>query len=162
MFVVLFRHAHKGVTPPQDPTLSPKGYEQAARLKDLIFNGVLPIPTHCWVSEMMRTKETLDHAIQHYRPKVHLREELNVRTMLEELSQFRGRIQKFVNEITARASTKEAHYICTHYDWIEESMSIIDCNKDLNSSEFASWAPGQYIVFDVRDGIWTYSSRGST
>lgn len=160
MKAILFRHGHKSLAPLTDPDLTEKGFEQSRALLNKISNDLLPVPTHCWVSEKVRTKQTLDAAIQNYKPQTNQKTELDVRLHHETLPQFRARIQKFISDITNRKNENETHFICTHYDWIEESLTMIDSDQNLNSHQFASWAPGQYLIFDIRDGIWNYVSQG--
>jgi broad specificity phosphatase PhoE len=153
MILILFRHGHKGQTPFQDPDLTPKGFDQALDLVTKIEQGILPQPTHCWFSEMIRTKQTLQKVIEKYQPKNFQKSELNIRNHIgaksETTQDFRTRIQKFCNDLVSKQKPSEVHFICTHYDWIEEVLTLINSDKDLNSFEFSNWAPGQYLVFEI-------------
>ena len=151
MVILLFRHGHKAFSIDNDPPLSPKGFEQAVHLNQLIAEKKIPLATHCWVSEKKRTLQTLEKAIDQHQMITHKKSDLNYREAEENTAQFRSRIQKFLRELSARAKESEIHYVCTHYDWIEEAMTLIDCDKDLGSYEYASWSPGQYLVFDLID-----------
>jgi broad specificity phosphatase PhoE len=151
MIILLFRHGHKVFSVDNDPPLSPKGFEQAQHLNQLIAENKIPLATHCWVSDKKRTLQTLEKAIEQHQMITHKKSDLNYREGDENTAQFRSRIQKFLRELSARAKESEIHYICTHYDWIEEAMTLIDCDKDLRSYEYASWSPGQYLVFDLVD-----------
>ena len=149
MIFILFRHGHKGLTPFTDPGLSPQGFDQSQNLVDQIENGTLPKPTHCWFSEKIRAQQTLAKVIDLYKPLSTAKIELNLRNHIETTKAFKSRIQKFCNELTLRNKQQEVHFVCTHYDWIEEFLTLINSDKDLNSFEYSNWSPGQYLVFEI-------------
>ncbi len=151
MIILLFRHGHKAFSIDNDPALSPKGSEQAQHLTRLISDGKIPLATHAWVSEKKRTFQTLEKAIDKHKLITYKKSDLNYRETLENTAQFKYRIQKFLRELGLRAKENEIHYVCTHYDWIEEALTLIECDKDLNTYEFANWSPGQFMVFDLVD-----------
>ncbi len=151
MVIFIFRHGHKAFSIDNDPPLSPKGFEQAMYLNQLIADKKIPLATHCWVSDKKRTFQTLEKVIDQHQLIAHKKSDLNYREAKENTVQFRQRIQKFLRELSTRAKESEIHYICTHYDWIEEAMPLINCDKDLGSYEYASWSPGQYLAFDLVD-----------
>lgn len=162
MVILLFRHGHKAFSIDNDPALSPKGFEQALRLPQMIEDKKVPRPTHCWVSEKKRTLQTLEKAIEKHHITTYKKSELNYREAEENTAQFRNRIQKFLLELSKRAKETEIHYVCTHYDWIEEAMSLIECDKDLNSYEYANWSPGQYLMLDLVDSnSFRFLGKGS-
>ncbi|MFN3454496.1 MAG: histidine phosphatase family protein [Pseudobdellovibrio sp.] len=165
MTIILIRHGHKAMQPADNPTLSPKGYEQSHKLLTYVKNNQLPAPTHCFFTDKIRTYETLQEIIKVYQPKTELKTDLNLHHHLETSLQFRQRVQKCINYFTFLSSQPELHhqiiYLCTHYDWIEEAMSIIDCDQNLNSFEYVSWAPAQFIEFEIIDHIWHIKSKGS-
>jgi phosphohistidine phosphatase SixA len=166
MIFILLRHGHKSMEPPENPTLSGKGHEQARQLLKMVQEKTLPAPTVCIYSDKIRTKETLSELIDFLKTKNELKTDLNMREYNETATQFRTRIQKLVNLYTYQGSQPENKnqvvYACTHYDWIEEAMTVIDSDKNLNSYEFASWSPAQYIEFKINeDGIWQFRSRGA-
>ncbi len=151
MIILLFRHGHKTFSIDNDPELSPRGFEQAQHLIQLVNNQKIPLATHCWVSEKIRTFQTLEKAIVQHKLTTYKKSDLNHREGDENSTQFRQRVQKFLRELGSRAKETEIHYICTHYDWIEEALALIECDKDLTSYEYASWSPGQYLVLDLID-----------
>lgn len=166
MIFILLRHGHKSMMPPENPSLSEKGHEQARQLLKMVQENTLPAPTVCLYSDKIRTKETLGDLIETFKPKHELKTELNLRELNENGQQFRSRIQKLVNLYTYQASQPQSKnqvvYACTHYDWVEEAMTVIDCDKNLNSFEFASWSPAQYIEFKIsEEGLWQFKSRGA-
>lgn len=164
MILILFRHGHKGMTPFQDPDLTPKGFDQAHDLVTQIENETLPKPTHCWFSDMIRTKQTLLKAIEKYQPTTHQKSELNIRSHAETTQMFYARIQKFYNDLVLKQKTNEVHFVCTHYDWIEESLAFITSDKNLNSFEFSNWSPGQYLIFEIdsseKSEVWKVLNKG--
>lgn len=162
MQLILFRHAHKGLTPAADPELSAPGFKQAEKLVELVAAKKIPAPTKAWVSEKIRTRQTIDPVTRHFKATVETSDLLNLRAYSENAEQFRLRIKKMLNMIDelAQKSADEIHYLCTHYDWIEEALAFINSPTDLTTYEYASWAPAQYIHFEVRDGLWTVKSKG--
>lgn len=162
MVIIFFRHGHKAFSMDNDPPLSPKGFEQALHLNQLISDQKIPLATHCWVSEKIRTFQTLAQAIEVHQLNTYKKSELNYREADETQDQFKQRIQKFLRELATRSKETEIHYVCTHYDWIEEALLWIDCDQDLMSYEFANWSPGQYMIFDLTDKHrYTFLKKGS-
>ena len=166
MIFILIRHGHKAMDPAENPNLSAKGFEQARQLLKMVKDKALPVPTVCLYTDKIRTKETLSDLIENFKPKHEIKTDLNLRELNETAQQFRARVQKLVNLYTFQASQPQNNnqvvYACTHYDWVEEAMTVIDCDKNLNSYEFAGWSPAQYIEFQIgEDGIWHFKSRGA-
>lgn len=166
MIFVLLRHGHKTMDPPENPSLSAKGHEQSRKLLQMAESKAIPKPTVCLFSDKIRTKQTLHDLIENYKPKAELKTDLNMREHTETAQQFRARVQKLINLYTFQASQPENKnqvvYACTHYDWVEEAMTVIDCDKNLNSYEFAGWAPAQYLEFKItEEGQWLLTSRGA-
>lgn len=165
MIFILLRHGHKSMDPADNPCLTDRGYLQAKKLLQYVQENKLPLPSLCLYSEKIRTKETLDELISHYRPRHEALSELNLRSHLESAQDFRQRIQKLIHQYTLKASqtstgSKQVIYACTHYDWIDEALTIIDADVDLNSYEYRSWAPAQYIEFQIENGLWYLKSKG--
>lgn len=164
MEIVLFRHAHKGVMPLADPELSDLGFDQARRLGECVRSHQIVRPTHAWCSEKIRTQQTLAIVCEQNQVEIENSQLLNVRSYSESADQFRERIKKFLDLLgslsqTANSET-QVHFVCTHYDWIEESMVFIPCDKDLTTYEFSSWAPGQYLHFEIKNRNWNLLGKG--
>ncbi len=151
MIILLFRHGHKAFSIDHNPPLSPKGFEQALHLSQIIRDKKIPQATHCWVSEKIRTLQTFENAIDEFKIITSKKSELNERESHENVDQLRSRIQKFLLQLSQRLKESEVHYICTHYDWIEEALTFITCDTDLTGFEYAHWSPGQYLIFDLVD-----------
>lgn len=161
MKFVLFRHAHKGISPFEDPELSKQGFEQSILISELIKKEVLPKPTHLFVSPKRRTSQTFYPTGKEFTLPLKIQPELDQRNSHESSAEFRQRVQNFLNHIEKIPAADSVIFACTHYDWIEESMTLINCDKDLNSFEFSHWSPTQYIVFQVQSGLWKFQSKGS-
>ena len=161
MKFVLFRHAQKGITPFEDPELSLKGFEQSAQLVELIKNKSLPVPTFLFISPKRRTSQTLYPISKNYNLTPQLSDLLDQRRNDESSLHFRQRVQSFLNDLETRNS-QEVVFACTHYDWLEEAMTLIHCDRDLNTFEFAHWAPTQFVVFQVENGIWKFVGKGNS
>jgi phosphohistidine phosphatase SixA len=160
MKFVLFRHAHKGVQPFEDPELSLPGFEQAARLTGMISAQQLPVPTKLWVSPRRRTSQTFYPVSRGYSIPLEIKDELD-QCSEETGSEFRKRIQSLLNEIDSMKLSAETVFACTHYDWIEHAMQLIHCDRDLNTFEFSHWSPTQFVEFDITAAGWTFVKKGA-
>jgi broad specificity phosphatase PhoE len=160
MKLILFRHAHKGFIPFDDPELSAQGFEQSLRLLELVRAGQIPTPHVLLVSPKRRTSQTFYPISRDFGLKIEIQPELDQHITNENNSEFRKRIQNFINSVENFSQNSNV-YVCTHYDWIEESMTLINCDKDLNSFEFSHWSPTQYIIFEIEDRLWKFVGKGS-
>ena len=160
MRLVLFRHGHKQFSMDNDPSLSDRGYIQATHLLDLVEKQQLPRPTHCWYSEKKRTLETLSALDQLPNLQWHKKSHLNERSPKEDHSQFHSRISSAIKDIVKEVTSKDVIFVCTHYDWIEDAIALLPCDKNLTSFEFVNWVPGQYIEFDHYDDLFHVIKKG--
>ncbi len=163
MEVVLFRHAQKGITPFEDPELTAEGLRQAEMIATLVAKKIIPPPTHAWASPKIRTSQTLQPACESRQIKIQKTDFLNLRSDRETSLVFNRRIAEFLLQFEKNktAHSSETHFLCTHYDWIEEAMTLINCDKDLNSFEYSHWAPTQFIVFEITQAHWKLVRKGS-
>ena len=161
MKFVLFRHAHKGIQPFDDPELSIPGFEQAAQLVEMVNKHQLPTPTRLLVSPRRRASQTLYPLSRGFAVPLEIKNDLDQAASQENGTAFRKRIENFLNEITALAEKPEAIFACTHYDWIETAMPLINSDKDLTTFEFSHWSPTQHIEFEITSGVWTYIKKGA-
>lgn len=159
MKFILFRHAQKGVTPFEDPELTPKGFEQSAQILNLVKDSKVPAPTSLLVSPKRRTSQTLYPLAKEYGLDLNVSHELDLRTGTESLQDFRLRITHFLNSLSENHRQKQIIFACTHYDWIEEAMTLINCDKDLNTFEFSHWAPAQFAAFEVTENTWHFINK---
>lgn len=158
MKIILIRHAQKGIQPIDDPELDQKGKIQALSLLKQIQLGHLPHPTHSSVSLKIRTMQTLLPMIEFYKISTTQSNLLQSKGSNQTLAQYREQITKWIQSI--QSENEDVHYVCTHFDWIEEAMSLIPCDRDLNTFEFAHWSPAQYIVFEIHEGLWKFKAKG--
>lgn len=159
MKFVLFRHGSKGFTPFEDPELNAQGFQQSVQIAELVKKESLPEPTVLFVSPKRRTSQTFYPLSKEFAVKMQIREELDLRQPDESLKQFRNRIQIFL-DFVAGQKNEDVVFACTHYDWIEESLTVIECDRNLNSFEFSHWAPSQYLVFEVDNTGWKVLKKG--
>lgn len=159
MRFVLFRHAQKGIMPFEDPELSPNGFMQADHLLKLVHSDKIPKPEALLVSPKRRTSQTFYKISKEYNLPCQVRPDLNQRESDETSQQFKDRIQNFLNSLVTNTSQTTV-FACTHYDWIEEAMTLIHCDRDLNSFEFMHWSPTQYIEFEIQNTIWKFIQKG--
>ncbi len=162
MYLILIRHGHKTFLPTHDPTLSDKGFSQASELLKLVEKGVLAGPNMCWVSDSQRTYQTVEKIIKHYNVQCEKTDQLSVRQNHESGSEFRTRVAKTISSLEqiALESRDKVYMLCTHFDWIEEAMSVINCDQNLTSFEYSHWAPAQYMVFEIKDSTWYVRDKG--
>ncbi len=150
MIWVIFRHGEKQMQG-FDPELSPEGIVQAKNILEKAKGGKLPKPNALYVSTKKRTAQTFDPLAQHFRMKTQVKVELTERVPGETQEKFRFRIQEFLVKLLLLHQDNEVIYLCTHYDWIEEFLTVIESDKDL--SRFASFGPAQYIMFEKKE-LW--------
>jgi phosphohistidine phosphatase SixA len=164
MKFVLFRHAHKGFTPFEDPELSPRGFQQATKILALVRTNLLPKPTELFVSPRRRTSQTFYPLSRELQISFSVSDLLDQRKENENLQQFRLRIAQFIEGFSDRTTlANKTVFVCTHYDWIEEAMSLINCDRNLDSFEFSHWAPAQYLVLELvaaETQLWSYKING--
>ena len=161
MKFVLFRHAHKGVQPFDDPELSLPGFEQAAKLVDLVNQKTLPVPTKLLVSPRRRTSQTFYPLSKNFSVPLEINKDLDQSANDEYGTSFKKRIEGFLADLSTTDDSQAVVFACTHYDWIEHAMVLINCDKDLNSFDFSHWSPTQFIEFDVTPGVWKFIKKGS-
>jgi hypothetical protein len=65
------------------------------------------------------------------------------------------RIQKFISYLEKQTGVI---FLCSHFDWIEEFLIQVPCDQDL--FRYGSWAPGQYMVFEIQEGLWHLEKHG--
>ncbi len=163
MKLVLLRHAQKGITPFDDPHLTEAGFLQNEALGQLVLKEILPRPTHLWASPKIRTGQTLKATAEICKISIQVDDLLDLRSPEETAAQFRKRILALLHQTDGHAgkAPHEVHYFCTHYDWIEEAMTLINADKDLNSFEFSHWTPTQFIVFEIKEALWRVLKKGN-
>ncbi len=163
MNIVLFRHAKKSFLPFDDPSLSPEGFIQSERLPETVKKQNLPPATALWASEKIRTHQTFQNLAATLGLKIITRTELNLRADFETQKMFQARVQSLIDELSVTTQKQDSNhviYLCTHYDWIEESMPLIPSDKNLTGFEFSTWAPAQFVHFKIAEKNWQFIKKG--
>lgn len=155
MKIYLFRHGQKAMDFSGDPDLTTEGHAQATKILDKVLKNELPKPTELWVSPKKRTLSTFRPLSQQLGLALQTHDCLLEQKSDENLSEFRERIRNLLHSF---ADQPEAViFMCSHYDFLVESMAVIPSDKDLTESEFSHWTPCQYIGFEVKpDGIFEF------
>lgn len=150
MIWVIFRHGEKQVQG-FDPELAAQGHIQAKSILEKVKSNKLPKPNALYVSTKKRTAQTFEPLASHYSTKSQIKAELTEKVPGETQEKFRFRIQEFLVKLLLLHQDNEVIYICTHYDWIEEFLSVIECDTDL--SRYSNFGTGHYIMFDKKE-LW--------
>ncbi|MBV2167758.1 MAG: histidine phosphatase family protein [Bdellovibrio sp.] len=155
MKIYLFRHAQKAMDFSGDPDLTPEGHAQASKILDKVLKSEIPRPTELWVSPKKRTHSTFRPLSQHFNLPLQIQDSLLEQKSEENISEFRSRIERLFEGAAEKENA--VVFLCTHYDWVVEAMSIVPSDKDLSGSEFSHWSPAQYVAFEVnQDGIYEF------
>ncbi len=153
MRLVLFRHAEKQHDGTANPKLSAYGAQQALKLAQDVSVKNLPTPQVLMASPRIRTQQTLSPLAQNLGLKVSIYEPLNERLPNESVADFRRRIQELLVHTQMDYQKNECVYLCTHYDWIEEFLTIIECNTDL--TKYSQWSSAQWLWLDKKE-LWEF------
>lgn len=154
MKVYLFRHGQKDSLPFEDPDLTGFGHQQASKLAELIRQGALLSGTQFLASPRKRAQSTLGPAAELCNVPVQVISDLDQRATFESSDVFRARIQQILSSLEKKFSDNDVIYLCSHHDWIEESLSVIPSDTDLLDPRYWSWRPAQYMHFEIIDGLW--------
>lgn len=157
MKTVLFRHAERQSNGLTNPPLSPRGEEQASKLAAMVGAHLLPQPTKLLSSPRIRARQTLLPLSLALNCEIQVASELDERQNYESAQQFSTRIEKFLQQLP---NQQGIIFFCTHLDWIEEAMTLIPSSSDLTKNDYATWSPGQYMEFEVSDGLWDLQTFG--
>ena len=165
MKLLLIRHASRALNSIGNTSLSPYGKQQAARLAELVPQGVLPQPSRLVSSPKKRARETFEPVAM--APQLSL--EVVVDPRLDERHQnetgreFEARVREVLEELALAAQTAprtECVWLCTHLDWLEIAMIFVP--GALSEAELAaSWTNAGYRVFQIDNGLWTLISSGA-
>ena len=153
MRLVLFRHAEKQHDGTANPKLSSYGAQQALKLAQDVSVKNLPTPQVLMASPRVRTQQTLSPLAQKLGLNISIIEPLNERLPSESVADFRRRIQELLIHTQMDYQKNECVYLCTHYDWIEEFLTIVECSTDLR--QYSQWASAQWLWLDKKE-IWEF------
>jgi phosphohistidine phosphatase SixA len=155
MALFLFRHGDKAKTWDADPPLSEKGLLQAEALASLVERGDLPTPHQVIASPRKRAQQTLLPTSQVAQLTLTIADDLYERQPHENSELFNRRIKKFLTQLPQRLNANSNLYLCSHMDWLEEALLLLDSDTDFNLRPIF-WAPCQYVEFEWQDGIWIF------
>ncbi len=160
MKIYIFRHAQKAMDFSGDPDLTAGGHDQASKLLDRVLKHDLVQPTELWVSPKRRTHSTFRPLSEHFKLPLQTQEALLEQEGGETISDFRRRIEHLIALASNSDSDSKADsviFMCSHYDWVIEAMSLIPCDTDLTEGPFAHWNPCQYAGFETgTEGVFTF------
>jgi broad specificity phosphatase PhoE len=149
MQVFMFRHAERENTGSSNPPLSRRGLLQSQKLADMVANQILPSPSKCFSSPLLRAKQTFAKL----NTEVIIAEDLIERQSSETATQFRKRVQRFLQSLE---TLKGVVFFVTHLDWIEEALIFMDTDFSIEH-----WPPAQAAEFELNDGHWQFQlTRG--
>ncbi|MFN7727877.1 MAG: SixA phosphatase family protein [Bdellovibrio sp.] len=157
MQIFLFRHAERENSGAGNPPLSARGLKQARELAKLRESGAFPPAGKVLVSPKIRTQQTFAPLAESLELQLAMTPELDERLSSESASQFASRVKRFLGYLERQTGVL---YVCTHLDWLEEAMIVIPSDTDLLAEKFQTWAPAQFIEFDVREGLWQVLKSG--
>ena len=161
MRFILLRHADKERSFEANPKLSEQGRKQAQSLADLVSKGSLPGPLQLLSSPKIRAKQTLEPLSKSSGIKIQELPELLERQSHENSAQFLTRIKSTISRLEKlNPSSSGVIYAVTHFDWIEDFLAVLHSDQDFSEAHFHSWAPCQFMEFEIKDGIWHYCRWG--
>jgi phosphohistidine phosphatase SixA len=155
MKIYIFRHAQKAMDFSGDPDLTTDGHNQASTLLDLVLKKEIAQPTQLWVSPRKRTHSTFRPLSEQFKLPLTNQEDLLEQHGDESLQIFRRRISNTLEK--ASEAKNEVIFMCSHYDWVIEAMTLIPSETDLTEDRFQHWTPCQCVGFEVQsDGMYKF------
>ncbi len=151
MKIILFRHAEKAYSTSNNPPLSERGNQQANRIAELISAGKIPRPDVLLCSPKIRTFQTLLPVSALLKIEIKQMKELDERLSTESSAQYFQRVQ---NTISWLGHQKSNVLLVTHFDWLEEAMTAIPCDTDLNQEKYHAWGSAHYMNFSLNGDVW--------
>jgi phosphohistidine phosphatase SixA len=157
--LVLFRHGDKKLALSSDPDLSPKGLQQSQKLVEDIISKKISKPDVLIVSPRRRTGQTFQKVADHFAIELTTRKELDQQHTHESRSDFRKRIQGFLITLQLDYTDEKTIYLCSHIDWVNEFMSIIETSADITKPQFHNFRSAQWVEFKKNE-IWDVMNYG--
>ncbi len=158
MSLYLFRHGDRtSRTPHSEPELSATGLLQADHLRAWVARRTLPTPTQLWASPRHRAQQTFRPLAEALGIVLQAVPELDERTPRESAVRFRERVDKTLNRAKAIDGML---FICSHFDWLEEAITLIPADEDLQVAGGPLWSPGAFLGFDFSDDLWNVRQKG--
>ncbi len=147
----LFRHAEKERSFSVDPSLSSRGLNQALALAQLVTDGELSKPTVLLSSPKLRAQQTFQPLAKDLQLRVQITPDLLERQSQESSLQFVKRIKSTIAQVEKLSGVI---YAVTHYDWIEDFLTVVSSDTDFYEGAYHSWPSGQLMEFEIKDGLW--------
>lgn len=156
MRILLFRHCEKDQAR-SDGGLSARGLRQAEKLSADVASSYKPQPQKIIASPRLRAQQSFSPLALVMNQELITWTEMDERLASEDYDLFKKRIQKALKNLEQLSGCV---YVCSHLDWIEEALLMINSDTDLNQAQFQMWSPGTYIDFEVHDGLWMLKHFG--
>lgn len=153
MKIYLFRHAEKASLFHPNPGLSQGGERQAQRLAERVRASEMPRPTQLWVSPKKRAQLSFQPLAEQYELRLDIKEALDEKRNDENRESFRARIGELCRGL---AGQEGIIYVCTHIDWLEESMDFFSGERSWESEIPSHWSPLQYLALQEREGLFDF------
>jgi phosphohistidine phosphatase SixA len=158
MHILLFRHAEKVHAATANPPLSQRGLHQAEKIADMISQGLIPAPELLFSSPKIRALQTFSAISKQFNIEIRQVAELDERQSSETSGQFFTRVKSYLAWLR---SISQNAYVVTHLDWVEEALTLIPCDVDLQQEQYHVWGPAQFMHFEKQDDLWGLRRFGS-
>lgn len=140
-----------------EPDLTPSGHRQAECLHAWVQQGQLPRPSQLMASPRRRAQNTLKQLSEGLSLPVKPLPELDERTDAESARDFRDRVSEFLRQVQQQSGVL---FVCSHYDWLEELLTLAPADEDLVVDGSPLWAPGAFLGFEITEEIWHVKQKG--
>lgn len=157
MQLFLFRHGERDNSFAKNQPLNSRGREQAQMIAQEVASGSLPRPQLLFVSPKIRTQQTFAPTAQLAGIELQVVPELDERLTSESAREFTERVRFCLSVLESQTAVT---YACSHLDWLEEALPAIPSPENLLTFHYESWAPAQFLEFEIRDGLWNVRRLG--
>lgn len=158
MIIYLFRHGERtSRLSGSEPDLSTVGRIQADHLRSWVQSQTLPQPDQLWASPRIRTQNTLQPLSDVLQVPIQNIVALDERSGAESNLRFRERVERLLEQARQQSGVL---FLCSHFDWLEEAITLIPADQDLVADPGPLWAPGAFVGFNVTDDIWKVRQKG--
>ncbi len=158
----MVRHGEKAfMSGPQGPVLTPSGEKQAEAFARLWLPRVQGKNCGLYISEKIRTRQTLAPLATNLGVALQTDARLNERSHAETEAEFYRRVLQCLLQIESQQPPKDFVFFCSHYDVLETGVQVLE---DKASSPFPKpyWRPTTFAHFLFSDGQWQWLATGDT
>lgn len=145
MHLIVLRHGDK--LSGNNPTLSDFGRKQALLLPKLLQSSRWPSPTKIYSSPKVRTLETVKPLSETLGLTPVSEPRLHQRGFEETRTQFRERLQNWIDDVLKNSGSAACVLACTHVDVCDEMRTLLEC-PDLADHRFDFWRTAQFVVLN--------------